>query len=86
MLRTLTRTTGHPSLSEIRAAVEDIFAVRATETQAADAPSRIWPARLTVHPHWEPSFANAADSAGLSITRAAAVGQINVWLDLMDGA
>jgi len=29
---------------------------------------------------------HAADSAGLSITLAAAVGQINVWLDLMDGA
>lgn len=86
LLRTLTRTTGHPSLTEIRAAVVDIFAVRAAEAQATDAPSRTWPARLTAHPHWEPSFANAADSAGLSITLAAAVGQVNAWLDLMDDA
>ncbi|MGH3968413.1 MAG: nucleotidyl transferase AbiEii/AbiGii toxin family protein [Mycobacterium sp.] len=86
LLRTLTETTEHPSLAEIRAAVEDIFAVRAAEAQATDAPSRSWPARLTGHPHWEPSFANAADSAGLSITVAAAVGQVNAWLDLMDDA
>ncbi|KAA1429966.1 nucleotidyl transferase AbiEii/AbiGii toxin family protein [Mycolicibacter arupensis] len=86
LLRNLTETTGHPSLAEIRAAVEDIFAARAAEAQATNAPPRSWPARLTGYRHWEPSFANAADSAGLSITLAAAVGQVNAWLDLMDDA
>jgi hypothetical protein len=86
LLRTLTETTGHPSLTEIRAAVEDIFAVRAAEAQATDAPSRSWPARLTVHPHWGPSFAKAADSAGLTITLVDAVPQVNAWLDVIERA
>ncbi len=71
LLRTLTETTGHSSSTEIRAAVEDIFAVRAAEAEATDAPSRTWPTRLTVHQHWGPSFAKAADSAGLTISLAA---------------
>jgi hypothetical protein len=86
LLRTLTETTGHPSLREIRTAVEDVFAARAAEAQATDTPPRTWPAGLTVHPHWGPSFAKAADSAGLTITLAAAVAQVNAWLDLIDHA
>jgi hypothetical protein len=73
LLRTLTETTGHPSSTEIRATVEDIFAARLAEAEAADAPSRTWPTRLTVHQHWGPSFATAADSAGLTITLTDAV-------------
>jgi len=37
LVRTLTETTGHPSSTEIRAAVEDIFAARAAEAEATDA-------------------------------------------------
>jgi hypothetical protein len=83
LLRTLTEK-GQPSLTEIRTAVEDIFAARAAEAEATDGPSRSWPARLTVHPHWGPSFAKAADSAGLTITLADAVPQVNAWLDLIE--
>jgi hypothetical protein len=67
-------------------AVEDIFARRAAEAEATGAPSRSWPARLTVHPHWGPSFAQAADSAGLTIGLADAVMQVNAWLDLIEHA
>ena len=86
LLHVLTETTGHPSLTEIRAAVEDIFAARLIEAEATDAPSRSWPARLTVHPHWGPRFAKAADSAGLTINTADAVAQVNAWLDLIERA
>ena len=86
LLRVLTETTGHPSPTEIRAAVEDVFAARLVEAEATDAPSRSWTTRLTVHPHWEPSFAKAAGSAGLTITLADAVAQVNAWLDLIEHA
>jgi hypothetical protein len=39
---------------------------------------------LTVHPHWVPSFAKAADSAGLTMTLTDAVEQVNAWLDLIE--
>jgi hypothetical protein len=86
LLRRLIDTTGHPSLTEICAAVEDIFAARTAEAEATDSPRRTWPTRLTVHPHWGPSFAKAADSAGLAITIADAVAQVNTWLELIEHA
>ncbi|UKN41917.1 hypothetical protein MLPF_0915 [Mycobacterium lepromatosis] len=48
-LCTFTQRTGHPSLTEIRAAVEDIFATRTAETKVTEAPSRTWFARLAVY-------------------------------------
>jgi hypothetical protein len=51
-----------------------------------DTPSRTLPARLTGHPLWGPSFAKAADSAGLTITLAEAVARLNAWLDLIEHA
>ncbi len=86
LLRTLTETTAHPSSTEIRAAVEDIFAARAAEAVATDALPRTWPARLSAHRHWGPSFAKAADSAGLTIELADAVARVNSWLDLIEQA
>jgi hypothetical protein len=86
LLRTLTEMTRYPSLPEIRAAVEDIFAARVAEAEATDTPSRSWPARLTAHPHWRLSFVKAADSAGLTHTLADAVAQVNAWLDLIEHA
>jgi hypothetical protein len=83
LLRALTEATGGPRLTELRAAVEDTFAARGAEAEATQASPRSWPARLTVHPHWGPSFAKAADSAGLTITLADAVEQVNAWLDLI---
>lgn len=86
LLRTFTEVTGDPSLTELRAAVEDTFAARGAEAEATGASSRRLPARLAVHPHWGPSFAKAADSAGLTITLADAVDQVNAWLDLIESA
>jgi hypothetical protein len=86
LLHTYAKTTGRPSSTEIRNAVEDIFAARAAEAQATDAASRTWPARLIVYPHWEPSFAKAVESAKLTITLTAAVAQVNAWLNLIDDA
>lgn len=81
LLRDLTDTTAHPSLAEVRAAVEDVFAARIAEAKATGALSRTWPTTLTAHPHWEPSFAKAAGSAGLTITLDDAVAQVNAWLE-----
>jgi hypothetical protein len=35
---------------------------------------------------WGPSFAKAADSAGLTISLAGAVAQVNAWLELIEHA
>ena len=86
LLRNLAETTGHPSLAEIRVAIADIFAARAAEAEATDVRQRTWPVRVTLHPHWGPSFAKAADSAGLTITPADAVARVNEWLDLIEHA
>jgi hypothetical protein len=67
LLRDLIDATQHPTLSEVRAAIEDIFTTRATETRTVGAAPRTWPTRGTAHAHWGPSFARAADSAGLTI-------------------
>jgi hypothetical protein len=85
LLRTLTEMNGHPSLTEMRAAVEDIFAARAIEAEAMDgAPPRAWPVRLIAHSHWGPSFSQAAESAGLPITLVKAVAQVNAWLEIIE--
>ncbi len=81
LLRDLTETTGHPPLTEIRVAVKDVFAVRAAEADATGGVARAWPARLTAHPHWEPSHTSAAGSAAIAITMADAVEQVNAWLN-----
>jgi hypothetical protein len=87
LLRTFTEVNGHPSLTEIRGAVEDTFAARAAEAEVMGGVLlRAWPARLTSHPHWGPSFSKAADSAGLPISLADAVAQVNVWLQLIENA
>jgi hypothetical protein len=87
LLRTFTGMNGHPSLTEMRAAVEDIFAARVAEAEAMEGASpRAWPARLIVHPHWAPSFSKAAESAELPITLADAVAQVNAWLELIENA
>lgn len=70
LLRDLIDATQHPTLSEVRAAIEDIFTTRATETRTVGAAPRTWPTRGTAHAHWGPSFARAADSAGLTIAPA----------------
>ncbi len=77
LLRDLIDATQHPTLSEVRAAIEDIFTTRATETRTVGAAPCTWPTRGTAHAHWGPSFARAADSAGLTIAPADAIDRFN---------
>lgn len=86
LLRNLADSTGQPFLGDIRAAVEDVFAVRATEAAATGGSPRAWPTQVTAHSHWAPSFARAAESAGLAISLAEAVGQANAWLARIEHA
>ena len=86
LLRDLTETIMHPSLAEIRAAVEDVFTARAAEAKTTDASPRTWPTTLTAHAHWKQSFDKAAESAGLAITLADAVAQVNAWLKRIENA
>lgn len=86
LLRAVIDATQQPTLAEIRAAVEDIFDVRAVEARDLGTPSRAWPVRSVVHPHWGKSFSNAAYSAGLSLSLEDAIGQLNDWLSLIEYA
>ena len=86
LLRDLTSETMSPTLVEVRAAIEDIFATRASEARRVGATPRTWPARCIALPHWVPSFASAADSASLSVSLVDAVEELNDWLDLIERA
>lgn len=81
LLRDLVRATGNPSPAEIRRAIEDVFAARAAEAKIAGVQPRAWPATVTAHPHWDTSFARAAESATVDLTLTDAVGQLAHWLD-----
>lgn len=83
LLRDLIIATGQPTLSDVRTAIEDVFTARATDANAVGAPIRTWPTSSTAYPHWERSFAGAAESAGLTVALVDAVDQLNVWLDLI---
>ncbi|MGH3430274.1 MAG: nucleotidyl transferase AbiEii/AbiGii toxin family protein [Mycobacteriales bacterium] len=86
LLRDLIDTVMRPSLAEVRAAVEDVFTARSAEVQAVGGSPRIWPTTLSTHQHWKPSFAKAAESAGLTITLVDAVAQVNAWLERIGDA
>jgi hypothetical protein len=86
LLRNLIDATQHPTLSEVRAAIEDIFTIRATEARTVGAAPRTWPTRSIAHRHWGPSFARATESAGLTIALADAVDRLNAWLELIEHA
>lgn len=86
LLRDLTQSTGHPSLQDVRAAVQDIFTARAVLAEQAGTPPRVWPARVQPYPHWAVSFSSAAESAGLTTTLEEAVEQINAWLAHIEDA
>lgn len=86
LLRDLINVAGHPTLVDVRTAIEDVFAARAAEAAAAEVQPRAWPARLTAFPHWGSSFTKAAKSAGLTATLPDAVGQVNAWLERVEHA
>lgn len=81
LLRDLAGNTGTPPLSEVRRAVEDVFAARAAEAKDAGIRPRAWPATVTAHPHWEQSFTTAAASAAVDLSLADAVAQLAAWFD-----
>ncbi len=86
LLRDLVEMTGEPSLADVHVAVEDVFTARAAEAEAMGVAPRTWPATVTAHPHWEPRFSKAAESAGLTVTLTEAVVQVNEWLSRIAGA
>ncbi|GAA2180193.1 nucleotidyl transferase AbiEii/AbiGii toxin family protein [Brooklawnia cerclae] len=86
LLRDLANESGHPSMAGIRAAIEDIFGVRAAEAAATGCLSRSWPARLVAYAHWHTSYRRAAESAGVTLTLEEAVAEVNLWLDSVDRA
>ncbi|QGH70377.1 hypothetical protein [Pseudactinotalea sp. HY158] len=86
LLRDLIESTQHPTLGDVRAAVEDVFTARAVEATTVGVTPRRWPARSVAHSHWGTSFLSAAESAGRTVSLADAVDQLNDWLDLIEHA
>lgn len=81
LLGDLAGTTGQPTPGEMRAAIEDVFAVRAADAVSTGATPRAWPTTVVAHAHWGTSFTKAAASAGLTTTLTEAVNQLNDWLE-----
>lgn len=80
LIKGLFEETGSPSLKSSRAAVEDIFAARASEAMTLDRLVRTWPAKVTAYPHWKIAFDAAAKEVGLDMGMDDAVGLVNEWL------
>lgn len=56
LLRDLITSSGHPALHEVHMAIQDVFQARAAQAQAVGVAPRLWPAEITAHQHWGPSF------------------------------
>lgn len=86
LMRDLMKSTGSPTLPEVKAAILDIFAVRARDAATVGYPQRRWPARVTAYPHWVASFSRAAESARMTLALAAAVAEVNAFLEEIDAS
>lgn len=84
LLRDLATATGHPTPSEIRGAIEDIFNTRALEAMATAGEPRTWPARLEAHPHWAVAYEYAAKSANIDKPLNDTISEVNAWLDQIE--
>jgi hypothetical protein len=80
LLHDLAETSGRPTLTEMRQAVEAIFAARADEARRLGLPTRTWPTTLTAYDHWTVDYARAATTGGIDLTLSEAVEQVNNWL------
>jgi hypothetical protein len=81
LLKELCESTGQPTDAGIREAVIDIFESRAAEAKTLGRPARLWPAKVTVYPHWYEDYAVARDSTGIDLELDAAVDTIDLWLE-----
>jgi len=86
LLRDLVEETQYPALGDVRAAVEDVFTARAAGAARAGAQPRLWPTRSIASSHGGTSFVSAAESAGMAVSLANAVDQLNNWLGLIEHA
>lgn len=74
------------NLAGVRAAVMDVFDVRARDAQALGRAERTWPCVVVAHPHWPTDFERAAADAQIDIGLDEAVAQLNAWLAQIDAA
>lgn len=84
LLRDLINATQNPTLSDVRAAIKDVFTARATEASAAEGPTRSWPTRAIAYTHWETSYSKSASSAGVTVNLREAISQLNTWFSLIE--
>lgn len=84
LLKDLAERTGFPCVSDMYAAICDTFSSRGREAEELGRPIRVWPARITAHPHWRVDFAAAAGSAWLDMSLEEAVDVVNAWLVEID--
>ncbi len=80
LLKDLTETEGAPSLNELRAACEAVFAARATEAAELGRDARTWPPQVTAYAGWESDYQAAASEAGIGHSLDDAVDELNGWI------
>jgi len=86
LIKQLSDSTGHPSKSDIKRAVVDIFEARAKEAVKADREPRVWPTKVVVYPHWANDYLAAAQAVDLRMSAEEAAEVVNAWLLELDGA
>lgn len=80
LLKGLVEETGAPSADELRAAIEDVFSVRAFDAEALGLEPRRLPAAIVAYPHWPGDYEKAAKSASFGVPMNEAIGVLNRWL------
>ena len=67
-------------LAEVTAAAKDIFSARALEAQELGLERRAWPPAIEANEVWESTWATPASEAGLDLSLAEALVEVNRWV------
>jgi hypothetical protein len=80
LLRRIADAEGTPSLSQQRFACERLFGARVLDAQTLGRVVRPWPCRVVSYQHWESDYPRVALEAGISMSLAEAVAEVNEWI------
>lgn len=80
LLRDLISKTGEPPVSELKAAIHDIFDSRAKEVRGTGRRARSLPASITAYSHWKEDYQKTAQEVGLGLSLEEAASLVNAWL------
>lgn len=80
LLKRLIDLEGLPTNDDLRVACEAVFESRAAEAEQLGTEPRRWPPAVVPHSGWETDYVAAADEAGITLSLADAVDEVNMWI------